>query len=674
MFSRDDKVSPIRLTAAQYIILGIFLVLAYGLWKLQVMESGYYASAAEKNRIRNVPILAPRGKILDREGRVIVDNYPSFSALLLRDSSRDLNADADLIAQGLHLDPNEVRARIRHFASIPQYQPIFLKEDITPDELAFIDAHRNELPELDTIMAHRRLYPRNGFMAHLIGYVGEVTDDMLNQPQFELYSPGDVVGVSGVERQYNNVLMGTNGARRALVNSHGREVGLLGETDAIPGKQLKLTVDIDLQIAAEEALEGKNGAIVAMDPRTGEILAMVSRPTFDPNDFAVRVSRDQWSKLVNDEDHPLLNKAIQAQLAPGSTFKVIMATAGLQEGIAQDLKVNCTGGAEFYGRYFRCWISDHHRTHGIVDITKGIYQSCDVFFYTLAEKLGIERIAKYATMLGLGQKTGIDLPQEVSGVMPSEEWKIRNFKQKWFAGETISVGIGQGAVAVTPIQLARAISGIASGGMLVRPHVAFPDELPPNMTQASNAPDKVQIPLDPKNWQIITDAMADVTSPVVVDANGGTWSGTAGAAHLQGIDFAGKTGTAQTISGAAKAKIANGKARFKNNAWFVGVSPRRNPEIVVCVLWESGEEGPLAAIVASHVIKAYVEKQRRNPPKLAEKPKTDGKVEIGGVWTVPDADGDEQKLQGGHFFLDLAKRPLAAAGTQYLAPSTGKVQ
>ena len=208
MFGRDDKVSEFRLTAAQYVILAIFLVLAYGLWRLQVMQSDVYASLAEKNRIRNVPILAPRGKILDREGRTIVDNYPSFSALLLRDSSRDLSADADLIAQGLHLDPNEVRARIRHFSSMPQYQPIFLKEDITPDELAFIDAHRNELPELDTIVAHRRLYPRNGFMAHLIGYVGEVTEDMLNQPQFELYNPGDVVGVSGVERQYNTALMG----------------------------------------------------------------------------------------------------------------------------------------------------------------------------------------------------------------------------------------------------------------------------------------------------------------------------------------------------------------------------------------------------------------------------------------------------------------------------------
>src|SRR5579864_3302458 len=352
MFGRDDKVSAIRLTAAQYAILGIFLVLAYGLWQLQVMQSDRYATLAEKNRIRNVPILAPRGKILDREGRTIVDNYPSFSALLLRDSSRDLSADADAIASGLHLDAKEVRDRIRKFTSMPQYQPIFLKDDITPDELAFIEAHKNELPELDTIMAHRRLYPRNGFMAHLVGYVGEVTETMLNQPQFEFYNPGDVVGVSGVEKQYSQVLMGQNGSRRALVDSRGKEVGRLDETPAIPGKQLKLTVDVDLQIAAEEALEGKNGAIVAMDPRNGEILAMVSRPTFDPNDFAVRISRGEWSKLVNDEEHPLLNKAIQAQLAPGSTFKIIMSTAGMQEGIAQKLHVNCSGGATFYGRRF----------------------------------------------------------------------------------------------------------------------------------------------------------------------------------------------------------------------------------------------------------------------------------------------------------------------------------
>src|SRR6266849_917069 len=500
MFGREEKVSALRLTAVQYVVLFIFLLLAYGLWRLQVMRSDEYALLAEKNRVRNVPILAPRGKILDREGRIIVDNYPSFSALLLRDSSRDLNADADAIAKGLHLNTEEVRQRIRRFSSMPQYQPIFLKEDITPDELAFIESHKNELPELETIMAHRRLYPRNGFMAHLVGYVGEVTEDMLNQPQFELYTPGDVVGVSGVEKQYNNILMGKNGSRRAIVNSRGREVSRLDETPAEPGKQLKLTLDLDLQIAAEQAIEGKNGAIVAMDPHTGEILAMVSRPAFDPNDFAVKVSRAQWAALVNDPDHPLLNKAIQAQLAPGSTFKILMATAGWQEGIAQTLNVHCNGGAEFYGRRFGCWVKSGH---GDVDLTKAIYQSCDVFFYTLANKLGIGRIAKYAADFGLGQKTGIDLPQEVSGVMPSEEWKLRNFKQKWFAGETISVGIGQGAVAATPIQMARAFAAIASGGHMVRPHVTNPTDLPVGIVQASGVPDEVTVPIDPKNWETI---------------------------------------------------------------------------------------------------------------------------------------------------------------------------
>src|ERR1700693_1961863 len=610
MFGREEKVSALRLTAVQYIVLFIFLFLAYGLWLLQVMQSGKYAQLAEQNRVRNVPILAPRGKILDREGRIIVDNYPSFSALLLRDSTRDLNADAEAIAKGLHLNADEVRQRIRRFSSMPQYQPIFLKEDITPDELAFIEEHKNEFPELETIMAHRRLYPRNGFMAHLVGYVGEVTEDMLNQPQFELYTPGDVVGVSGVEKQYNSILMGKNGSRRAIVNSRGREVSRLDETPAEPGKQLKLTLDLDLQIAAEQAIEGKNGAIVAMDPHTGEILAMVSRPTFDPNDLAVNISRNEWNKLINDPDKPLLNKAIQAQLAPGSTFKIIMATAGWQEGIAQTLNVNCNGGATFYGRRFGCWVKSGH---GAVDLPKAIYQSCDVFFYTLAEKLGIDRIAKWATALGLGQKTGIDLPQEVSGVMPSEEWKIKNFKQKWYAGETISVGIGQGAVAATPIQLARAIGAIASGGLLVRPHVTSPSDLPPNVIPASDVPEQMKIPIDPKNWEIITDAMANVPSAL----------GTAGSAHLQGIDFAGKTGSAQTVSNMLKAKTLNGKSKYKDNAWFVGVTPRRNPELVVAVLFEGGEHGQFAARIAAQVVKAYVEKQRRPPSKLASL----GKVE-----------------------------------------------
>ncbi|HEX3820143.1 MAG TPA: penicillin-binding protein 2 [Candidatus Sulfotelmatobacter sp.] len=655
MFGNDDKVSEIRLTATQYIILAVFLVLAWGLWSLQVMKSDYYSLAAEKNRIRNVPVLAPRGRILDREGRTIVDNYPSFTALLLRDSSRDLAADADLIAQGLHLNPDDVRTRIRRFASMPQYQPIFLKEDITPDELQFVEAHRNELPELDTIMSHRRLYPRNGFMAHVIGYVGEVSEDMLNQPQFELYNAGDVVGISGVERQYNAMLMGTNGSRQALVDSHGREVGRLGETEAIPGKPLKLTIDIDLQIAAEEALAGKNGAIVAMDPHTGEILAMVSGPTYDPNDFAVRVSRDEWNKLVTDPDKPLLNKAIQAQLAPGSTFKIIMSVAGWQEGIAQNLHVNCVGSAEFYGRRFGCWVKGGH---GPVDLEKAIYQSCDVFFYNLAEKLGIDRIAKYATQLGLGQKTGIDLPNEVAGIMPSEEWKIRNFKQKWFAGETISVGIGQGAIAITPVQLLRAISAISMGGRMVVPHVVSPTEMPQNFVEAARYTEVKSVPIDPNGWNYITDSMSRVLLP----------EGTAPSAHIPGIDIAGKTGSAQIVSLALRAKHQNDED-FAQNGWFVGFTPRRNPDIVVCVLFQGGEHGKLAARLATEVIKAYVEKRQRTPQKMVQKP-SNGNVDIGGLWSAPNDEDhvseeanakNNNALQGGRFDVDLSnKKPVLA--------------
>ncbi len=643
MFGRDEKVSSSRLTAVQYIILVVFLVLAYGLWRLQVVQSEFYAALAEKNKTRDVPILAPRGKILDREGRTIVDNYPSFTALLLRDSTRDLSGDADLIAQGLHLDPKEVRERLKKFAGTPQYQPIYLKEDITPDELAFIESHRNELPELDTIMAHRRLYPKNGFMAHLVGYVGEVSEQMLNQARWELYNPGDVVGKSGVELQYNQVLMGKNGSRQVLVNSKGKEVGELDQKPAVPGHNLKLTVDIDLQIAAEEAMGDKNGAMIAMDPHTGEILAMVSRPTFDPNDFAVRISRSEWNKLVTDPDKPLLNKAIQAQLAPGSTFKILMSVAGWQEGIAQTLNVHCNGGATFYGRRFGCWVKTGH---GAVDLTRAIYQSCDVFFYTLAEKLGIDRIAKYATEMGLGQKTGIDLPEEATGVMPSEEWKIRNFKQKWYAGETISVGIGQGAVATTPVQLMRAISAISMDGRMVVPHVASPTGLPPEYLETHHYTDVTNIPISPDGFNVITDAMARVLLP----------EGTAPSAHVPGVDIAGKTGSAQIVSLAVRAQHQNNEA-LNQNGWFVGFTPRRNPDIIVAVLFEGGEHGKLAARLATQVIKAYVDKQRRQPTKVA----STGKVDVGAVWNSDS--GADDDLHGGHFDLDIPKNraPLAVA-------------
>ncbi|MGE5112225.1 MAG: penicillin-binding protein 2 [Acidobacteriaceae bacterium] len=655
MFVREDKVSPIRLTTVQYAILGLFLLLLFGFWRLQIMANKRYEELAQQNRIKEVPILAPRGKLLDREGRIIVDNYPSFSALLLRNQGKIPESNLDAIAVGLHLDPAELKLRVKRMAWKPGYEPIFLKYDITPDELAFIEAHRNEYPELDTITVHRRLYPKNGFMAHLIGYVGEVSDDMLNTPRFEVYNPGDVVGISGVEAEYNDILMGQNGSRRVLVNSKGKEVGELSEKPAVPGKALKLTIDLDLQIAAEEALGDKNGAIVAMNPKTGEILAMVSRPTFDPNDFAVRISAKEWNDLITDPAKPLLNKAIQAQLAPGSTFKIIMSVAGWQEGIAQDLQVHCNGGAVFYGRRFGCWVKSGH---GSVDLPKAIYQSCDVFFYTLAEKLGIDRISKYATAFGLGEKTGIDLPNEVSGVMPSEEWKIKRFKQKWFAGETISVGIGQGAVATTPVQLMRAIAAISMDGRMVVPHVANPTDLPSRYIQANHYNDIKTVSMDSNGWNLITDAMSRVLLP----------EGTAPSAHIAGIDIAGKTGSAQVVSLALRAKH-NNSDEFAQNGWFVGFTPRRNPDVIVCVLFEGGEHGKLAARLATQVIKAYVDKQRgqqlqqqqnvaqgQGTPvttNAAPEVKREKTAEMSGLWTEPNQD----HAQAGKFEVTLDEKP-----------------
>jgi penicillin-binding protein 2 len=442
--------------------------------------------------------------------------------------------------------------------------------------------------------------------------------------------------------------MGEDGSRRVLVDSKGREVGKLSNKPAVPGHPLKTTIDLDLQMAAEQAIEGNNGAIIAMDPRTGDILAMASRPTFDPNEFAVRISRQEWNRLITDSSHPLLNKAIQAQLAPGSVFKIIMSVAGTQEGIAQDLRVNCSGGGTFYGHYFKCWIASQHHGHGSVDLAKGIFQSCDVFFYTLAEKLGIGRIAKYAQALGLGHKTGVDLPGEASGVMPSEEWKLKNFHEKWFAGETISVGIGQGAVAVTPIQLARAIAGIASGGTLHRPRFVASDSLPEEFralyaqrAKESGSEDEVKVPIDPANWEMITDAMAEVVAP----------GGTAAASVQRGIDIAGKTGSAQVVSNSAKARLGGGKA-LKDNGWFAGVAPRRNPEVVVVALLEGGEHGSLAARAAVQVIRAYVDKQRirEHNAVLSADDAPKKPVEVGAVWTGTEADG-HPKLNGGNMQL-----------------------
>jgi len=652
MANKEERLPAFKLTIVQYAIVAILLVLLSGLWRLQVVGAQNYRTLAELNRIRKVPILAPRGKLFDREGRLLVDNYPSVSCFLIREPGRDLRADFPLISRGLHMTKEQLEATLAHYALAPKYQPIPLKQDITPDEVEFIESHRDELPELETIDEQRRLYPRNGFAANLIGYVGEVSDDMLNDPRYAYYEPGDVVGKSGVEQTYDQLLRGQDGSQDIIVDSHGREVGILGREPAVPGQGLKLTIDLDLQRAAEAAMGERNGAIIAIDPHTGAVLALVSRPAFDPNDFSVRVSRDEWNKLITDPRHPLLDKAIQAQLAPGSTFKIIMSLAGLENNVAQNLNVNCTGGANFYGRFFAC-----DKRHGFVDILHAIPLSCDTYYYTLAERLGIEKIAYWAHKVGIGQKTGIDLPGEVSGIMPSEEWKMKTFHEKWYAGEVISVGIGQGAVAISPVQLVRAIAGIASGGVLRRPHVVEPDQLPADYRQAiyDSYPGSgdVTIPISPAIWETITEGMALTTN-----------SGTAATSHLANIDFAGKTGTAQVVNHSAGMKSL-GVGAERANAWFVGIAPRRNPDIAVVVLVEHGGWGAEAsAPLAARVIESFVDKQRRLDNNLQEA-QVPAKVEVGAVWSekpesspepakVATAAVKEPALRGGHFDVPAA--------------------
>jgi penicillin-binding protein 2 len=672
--NRDEKLSALKLTAVQYGILFMMLALLAGLWRLQVLGANNFRLLAEQNRIRKVPVMAPRGKLFDRENRIIVDNYPSVSCFLVREMNHNVDADLPLIAKGLNLDLDQLRATLRHYRASPGYQPIPIKQDITADEQAFIEARRNELPELETIDEERRLYPRDGFAAHLIGYVGEVSEDDLNNPRFAYYEPGDVVGKAGVEETYDQLLRGQDGSRDVIVDSHGREVGYLGIQHAIPGQDLRLTIDNDLQRAAELALGNRNGAIVAMDPRNGEILAMVSRPSFDPNAFAVRINRNDWNKLITDPDRPLMNKGLQAQLAPGSTFKIMMSVAGLQEGIAQDLKVNCSGGWGPYGFYHHC-----DEKHGAVDIHNAIPYSCDTYYYQLGDRLGIDRIVKYATEFGYGQKTGIDLPGEQAGLMPSAQWKMKNYHARWYPDETLDVAIGQGAVEATPIQLARIIGGIASGGHLVRPHTVFPDELSPDFRKAllesfPGAGD-ANVPIDPENWQIVTDGMYQVTQPGAFH--------TAGGEHLEGIDFGGKTGTAQVMSHEALDKTAKGR-NTNPNVWFVGVTPTKNPELVVAVLWQNGDHSWFPARIGAKVVAAYVEKQRRLAHNLVPV-KTPVPAEMAAVWSSSGGASDSEtktegtksakqdvqqdKIQAGRFLVQNGK--IVAPTNAKTQPKTG---
>ena len=597
----DKRLPTERLAVVSYGIVGVIALLLFGFWRLQINDSERYAQMAERNRVRSIPIIAPRGSMLDREGRVLVDSYPSFSVLLLRDAPDQVEKLLPQIADGLGMTLDDVKQQIDALRSMPKFQPVVIKPEASPSDIAFIESHRSDIPILEMLMVHRRRYPHGDMLANSFGYVGEVSAEQVEASDSSL-KPGDIVGKAGLERQYNSTLMGTDGLRRVIVNSIGKEVGRLEQQDAIPGNPIQLTIDYDLQAIAEADFANKEGALVAMDARTGEVLAMVSRPTFDPNDFAVRISPSEWAHLNTDPETPLLNRAIQAQLAPGSVFKIVMATAMLEsKAIPANYTTYCAGHAEFYGRTFHC---DH--AHGEVDLHKGIVASCDIFFYNVGKLLGIDRISQYAKGLGLGRRTGIDLPSEEPGLVPSEEWVQRVYHHKWYPGSTISVAIGQGAVMVTPIQLARMVAAVASGGTLIQPHML-----------------KNESGLKPESFPISDDTVRQVTDGMwgVVNEPDGT---TSGLIKLQNIDFSGKTGTAQVESFDLQSKLGK---KLKENGWFVGLAPRRDPEIVVAALVQAGGWGSTsAAPIVRDVVKAYYDK--KNGTKMQEFTAKEGRAKV----------------------------------------------
>jgi penicillin-binding protein 2 len=589
-----------RLTVLQYVIAALFCVLAVSFWVLQIVQHAKYAEMAENNHQRTLALRAPRGLLFDRDGRVLVENRHSYSISIVREHTKDINRTIGLIASVLGVPEGDVREIVARHRREPAYRPITIVQDATLAQVAAITARRLELPDLDVEQVPTRRYPET-MAAHLFGYVGEVNDRDVSEND-ELKS-GDIVGQSGIEKVYNALLMGEDGAKRVVVNSVGREIRVLDEAQPTEGKRLQLTIDYDVQKSVEDgfAASGFNGAAVVLDPKDGAVLAFTSRPSYDPNAFAAGIDRATWASLNSDDLRPLNDRAIQGRYSPGSTFKMAVALAALEEGIiTPDFHVHCVGGASFYGRPFKCWKKGGH---GSLDLRHAIEQSCDVYFYTVANMVGVDKINKWATAIGLGVKSGIDLPNEVQGLVPSTEWKRQVKHEKWYAGETISVGIGQGAVAVTPVSMAVYMATLANGGTRVTPHLLKAVDDGSGWTPAPTPPPQSKVELDPAKLQAIRDGLWMVV-------NGG---GTGGRARIKDHDIAGKTGTAQVISNEGRTAAARSNKDLRDNGWFVFFAPRDNPKIAGVVFLEHGIHGPNAASVAHHVLDTFFAKQDGRP-------------------------------------------------------------
>ncbi len=607
--TEDRRRITTRLTVLQVGVVVAFAALTIGFWYLQIVQGDQFKEMAENNHQRTLALRAPRGVLFDRNGKVLVENRNSYTISIVREHTKDLDRTIRLLSAVAGLDPADVEQIVARHRSEPTYRPIVIVEDASLAQVAAITARRLdfELPDVLVAEVPTRQYPTDALAAHLFGYVGEASDTQIGNG----ITRGAIVGQSGIERVYNNLLQGTDGAKRVVVNSTGREIRTLDEIPPVEGRRVQLTIDYDLQKAAEDGFRhaGFNGAALIMDPRNGEVLTYVSLPAYDPNDFAAGVDRATWASLNSDALRPLQNRAIQGRYSPGSTFKIVVATAGLEEGIIDDdFRVNCGGGANFYGRYYRCHLAGGH---GLMDVRHAMEKSCNVFFYTVGNMLGVDKIHKWAEKLGMTGKTGIDLPNEQESLVPSTEWKMQRYGEKWYSGETISVAIGQGQVSVTPASLAQMIATVANGGTKVTPHL-------------------VRAVDEGGGWKMATPpAVADkvVFKPTTLAAlHDGLWmvvnaAGTGGRARVPGRDVSGKTGTAQVISNEGRARARGTTRDLRDHGFFVFFAPKDNPELAGVIFGEHNEHGYLGGPIARHVIETYYAKKEGRPlPVLAAKP------------------------------------------------------
>ena len=604
----DRQSFALRLVVLRVAAIVVFALIAVAFWIFQVVEHQRYEQLAERQHLRTLPLRAPRGVLYDRNGKVLVRNTYSFTIALVREQSANVNEAVRRVAEATGVPEARIaeivaNAKKRHD---PLYRPIPIIEHATMAQVAAITARQVDLPEIVVQQLPTREYPEGGMAAHLFGYVGEIQESQLQRPEFSGMQLGAIVGQAGLERTYNSLLQGTDGKRQVAVNSRGREIEKLGEEEPVDGDRLQLTVDVDLQKAMEDAFRnsGYAGAGALLDPRTGEILALTSLPSYDPNAFASGLDAAAYNKLNNDPLKPFTNRVIQGTYSPGSSFKIVMATAGLEEGvITPETTVYCPGYFDYGGRRFKCSRLDG-AGHGVMDLRHAIEQSCNVFFYTVGSKLNIDVIHAYAEKMGLTGKTGVDLPNERESLVPSNAWSQRVRHTPWYPGETISVSIGQGAVNVTPLALATMISTVANGGTLITPHILKAVDKGDGWIPAGAAPPRSSFFIKPDNLQAIRDGLW-----MVVNANG-----TGGNARVAGRDVAGKTGTAQLIGNEAK-KAIQGKTNLdlRDNGFFVFFAPRDNPEISGIIFAEHGLHGSNAALIARHVIETYFAKKDGKP-------------------------------------------------------------